>query len=57
MESGEILEVLKLIRNNANFPHLKFIVAYDKEYVTNQIREITKKDGYLNKIREILEQY
>lgn len=50
MESGEILEVLKLIRNNANFPHLKFIVAYDKEYVTNQIREITKKDGYLNKI-------
>lgn len=50
MEAGEILEVLKLIRNNANFPYLKFIVAYDKDYVTSQIVEITKKDGYLNKI-------
>lgn len=50
MEAGEILEVLKLIRNNADFPHLKFIVAYDKMYVTTQIRESTKKEGYLNKI-------
>lgn len=50
MEAGEILEVLKLIRNNADFPHLKFIVAYDKVYVKSQILDITKKDGYLNKI-------
>lgn len=50
MEAGEILEVLKLIRNNADFPHLKFIVAYDKVYVTSQILDKTKKDGYLNKI-------
>ena len=50
MEAGEILEVLKLIRNNADFPHLKFIVAYDKVYVSSQILDKTKKDGYLNKI-------
>lgn len=50
MEAGEILEVLKLIRNNADFPHLKFIVAYDKMYVRTQILDKTKKEGYLNKI-------
>lgn len=34
---GEILEVLRLIRNTANFPNFIFIVAYDKDYVIKTI--------------------
>ncbi|MBR5167983.1 MAG: hypothetical protein IKW86_08000 [Salinivirgaceae bacterium] len=33
LDSSEIIEMLKLIRNVSNFPHMYFIVAYDKEYL------------------------
>ena len=36
---GEILEVLRLIRNTANFPNTIFLVAYDKDYVAKTIGE------------------
>lgn len=40
----EIKEILRLIRNTANFPFIQFIVAYDKDYVC----EILKRDGIYN---------
>lgn len=33
----EIFEVLRIIRNTANFPNTIFIVAYDKDYVVKMI--------------------
>jgi hypothetical protein len=33
LDKDEILEVLRLIRNTANFPYTQFIVTYDKDYV------------------------
>lgn len=35
----EIYEVLKLIRNTSNFPNTIFLVALDKEYVIDAIRD------------------
>ncbi|RKE04828.1 KAP family P-loop NTPase fold protein [Marinifilum flexuosum] len=35
----EILQVLKIIRNTANFPNTIFIVAYDKDYVIKTIEQ------------------
>lgn len=37
LNAQEILEVLKLIRSSANFPNLKFICAFDKQYVVNEL--------------------
>lgn len=38
LNSDEIHEVLKLIRNTANFPHIIYIVTYDKQYITEQLQ-------------------
>jgi len=35
----EILEVLRIIRNTANFPNTIFLVAYDKDYVVDTIKK------------------
>ena len=35
----EIIEVLKLIDRNASFNNVVFVMAYDKEYVNNVLRE------------------
>lgn len=35
----EIFEVLRIIRNTANFPNTIFLVAYDKDYVVKTIGE------------------
>ena len=36
---NEIMEVLKLIRNVANFPGLKFVAAYDRAYMVEVIKK------------------
>lgn len=46
LNSKEIIQVLKLIRNTSNFPNVVFLVALDKEYVINALKEEKK---YLNK--------
>lgn len=38
LNSDEIHEILKLIRNTANFPHIIYIVTYDKQYVVEQLQ-------------------
>lgn len=52
LDGNEIFEVLRLIRNTADFPFLYYIVAYDKEYMTSRLRNmgINKSDKYLEKI-------
>jgi predicted KAP-like P-loop ATPase len=52
LDRDEIFELLKLIRNTANFNNVFFIVAYDRSYVNESIKhqssQITVK--YLDKI-------
>lgn len=51
----EIMEVLKLIRNAANFSEIKFIAAYDRAYLVEAIQKqnIESANGYLEKIFQI----
>lgn len=51
----EILEVVKLIRNSANFHNTFFIVGYDEEYISEALRHHNDygKDNFLEKIFQI----
>ncbi len=55
LEGSEIFEVLRLIRNVANFPNLFFVVAYDKAYVSSVLnsQKIFNSDYYLQKIFQV----
>lgn len=52
---NEIMEVLKLIRNAANFPEIKFIAAYDRVYLVEAIKQqnIVSANYYLEKIFQV----
>ena len=52
---NEIMEVLKLIRNVANFPGLKFVAAYDRAYLVEAIKKqnVESANCYLEKIFQI----
>lgn len=53
LDSPEIIAVLKLIRNVANFEGLSFITAYDKDYVHHAIKSNLNEHGshyFLEKI-------
>ncbi|MDE5423670.1 KAP family NTPase [Ancylomarina sp. DW003] len=39
LKADEILEVLRIIRNTANFPNTVFLVAFDKEFITQSLKE------------------
>lgn len=51
LNAAEIKEVLRLIRNTANFPYIQFIVAYDKNYVCETLKNngINTPNRYLEK--------
>lgn len=49
----EIMEVMKIIRNSANFSNIRFVATYDRDYVTNAIKELTASNNYLEKIFQI----
>ncbi len=55
MDGGEIMEVLKLVRNSANFANLYFIVAYDRDYLNKILNTTSSADmsNYLEKIFQI----
>jgi predicted KAP-like P-loop ATPase len=55
LDNEEVFEVLRLIRNVANFPRLLYIVAYDKYYLINALKakHIFKPQQYLEKIFEL----
>lgn len=52
LDAEEILTVLKLVRNTADFPYIQFVVAYDKQYIIDslEIKSIKGADKYLEKI-------
>lgn len=52
LDHEELFEVLRLIRNTADFPGIFYIAAYDRDYVTEQLqnRGITRAESYLEKI-------
>lgn len=50
----ELLHILKLIRNVANFKNTFFIVAYDPIYISQCFRSLGIDDGYLEKIFNII---
>lgn len=52
MESEEVFEVLRLIRNTADLKNTIYIAAYDRTYVTNVLESahIMNSEAYLQKI-------
>lgn len=52
LESNEVFEVLRLIRNTADFSNVFYVVTYDKTYVTGALtgKGISNPDAYLEKI-------
>jgi hypothetical protein len=55
LHKNEIIEVIKLIRNSANFGNTTFIVAYDRSYVTKALKDINdyNPEGFLEKIFQL----
>jgi ABC-type lipoprotein export system ATPase subunit len=55
LDNKEVLEVLRLIRNTANFPRINFIVAYHKEYLIEAlcVNKIHLPEHYLEKIFDL----
>lgn len=51
LDKDEIISVLKLIRNSANFPNMVFISAYDREYLIETLNDkVYKSNKYIEKI-------
>lgn len=56
LTGDELIDILKLIRNTANFRNTFFVVAYDHNYVLNTIGKkklISSKEEYLHKIVQL----
>lgn len=55
LDKKEIYEVIKLIRNTANFGNIFFIVAYDRNYILNAIHSINSHspNTFLEKIFQL----
>lgn len=51
----EVMEILKLIRNAANFSKIKFVAAYDRNYLVEAIKQqnIESANCYLEKIFQV----
>lgn len=47
LNKTEIYEVIRLIRNTANFSNMFFIVAYDRNYILNAIEEINSYQSHI----------
>jgi GTPase SAR1 family protein len=56
LSGKEIMEVLRIIRNSANFSNLFFVVALDHQYVIDVLHKtdlFSKEDQYLKKIFQL----
>ena len=55
LDKDEIIEVIRLVRNTANFYNTFFIVAYDRNYVINALKQHNpyKQEEFLEKIFQI----
>ena len=50
MDADEVLAVVRLIRNTANFPYLKFLIMSDRGYLLEKLKERNISSEYLQKI-------
>ena len=50
MDADEILTVIGLLRNTANFPYLKYVVGCDRDYLLEKLKEKNIDQDYLQKI-------
>ncbi len=52
LDSKELMEMLKLIRNISDFPYMYFVAAYDKSYILNSLAPImpSKETSFITKI-------
>lgn len=46
LDGEELAELFSLVRNISSFPNMSYILAYDKEYVTNQFKKKFDKHTY-----------
>lgn len=56
LEGNEVFEILRLIRNTADFRNVIYIATYDKEYVTDVLlkeNKIKDPSAYLEKIFQV----
>ena len=54
LEAKEIFEVMRIIRNTAQFKKVVYVVTYDKEYITEQLKsELHVNTDYLEKIFQL----
>lgn len=55
LHNEEVIEVLRLIRNTANFRNIIYLVAYDRQYVEHSIKALNEGSykNYLDKIFQI----
>lgn len=53
LQSSEIISLLQLIRNSANFSNFKFIAAFDRDYVLKAIETKLNKHNYYNYLEKI----
>lgn len=55
LEGNEVFEILRLIRNTADFRNVIYIATYDKEYVTDVLKgnKIEDPSAYLEKIFQV----
>lgn len=55
LEGNEVFEILRLIRNTADFKNVIYIATYDKEYVTDvlTVNKIKDPSAYLEKIFQV----
>jgi hypothetical protein len=50
LNSDEIIEILKLVRNSANFNNTFFVIGFDREYIK---KELKQNNDYIDKIFQI----
>ncbi|WP_434504288.1 KAP family P-loop NTPase fold protein [Prevotella sp.] len=51
LDKDEIMSVLKLIRNSANFSNMVFVSAYDRDYLIETLKDdVCKSNKYIEKI-------
>lgn len=50
MDADEILAVIGLLRNTANFPYLKYVIGCDRDYLLEKLKEKNIDQDYLQKI-------
>ncbi|MGZ4053659.1 MAG: KAP family P-loop NTPase fold protein [Bacteroidia bacterium] len=55
LDKDEVIEIIRLIRNTANFHNTIFIVAYDRDYVISSLKEHNSYKGeqFLEKIFQL----